>query len=41
MRVRFEPEFDELFGVTHTKQEIHPADKLCDILVPDIEKIAR
>jgi Histidine kinase-, DNA gyrase B-, and HSP90-like ATPase len=39
--VRFEPDLDELFGVTHTKQEIHPADKLCGILVPDMERIAR
>jgi hypothetical protein len=39
--VRFEPDLDELFGVTHTKQEIHPAEKLCAILEPDMEKIAR
>ncbi len=39
--VRFEPDLDEFFGVTHTKQEIHPTDKLCTILVPDMEKIAR
>jgi hypothetical protein len=39
--VRFEPELDELFGVTHTKQEIHPSEKLLSILVPDMERIAR
>jgi hypothetical protein len=39
--VSFRPELDELFGVTHTKQEIHPTEILLSILVPDIEKIAR
>ena len=39
--VSFKPELDELFGVTHTKQEIHPTETLQSILVPDIEKIAR
>jgi hypothetical protein len=39
--VSFEPELDELFGVTHTKQEIHPTETLLSILVPDIERIAR
>lgn len=39
--VRFEPDLDELFGVTHTKQEIHPGEKLLSILTPDMEKIAR
>lgn len=39
--VRFDPELDELFGVTHTKQEIHPAEKLDSILSPDLERIAR
>ncbi len=39
--VRFEPDLDELFGVTHTKQEIHPTEKLVRILTPDMEKIAR
>jgi hypothetical protein len=39
--VRFEPEMDELFGVTHTKQDIHPTEKLVGILTPDMEKIAR
>lgn len=39
--VMFEPELDELFGVTHTKQEIHPTETLLSILVPDVERIAR
>lgn len=39
--VSFEPALDELFGVTHTKQEIHPTEALLSILVPDIERIAR
>lgn len=39
--VLFEPELDELFGVTHTKQEIHPTEALSAILTPDMEKIAR
>jgi len=39
--IRFQPELDELFGVTHTKQEIHPTRALLEILTPDMEKIAR
>lgn len=39
--VEFEPILDELFGVTHTKQEIHPTDIINNILTPDIEKIGR
>ena len=39
--VRFEPDLDEVFGVTHTKQEIHPNEKLLGILTPDMDKIAR
>jgi hypothetical protein len=39
--VLFEPELDELFGVTHTKQEIHPMEALTAILTPDMEKTAR
>lgn len=38
--INFEPYLDELFGVTHTKQEIHPTERLNDILSPDIEAIA-
>jgi hypothetical protein len=36
----FEPELDELFGVTNTKQGIRPTEYLKDILSPDIERIA-
>lgn len=39
--VRFEPDLDEWFGVTHTKQEIHPTENLLEILTPDMERIAR
>ncbi|HEU5070879.1 MAG TPA: ATP-binding protein [Verrucomicrobiae bacterium] len=39
--VCFEPDVDELFGVTHTKQEIHPTEKLNAILTPDMERTAR
>jgi hypothetical protein len=39
--VAFQPDLDEMFGVTHTKQEIHPSERLLSILVPDIERIAR
>jgi len=38
--VRFDAALDELFGVTHNKQGIHPTDELLSILTPDIEKIA-
>jgi hypothetical protein len=37
----FEPYLDEHFGVTHTKQEVHPTDEIISILKPDIERIAR
>jgi hypothetical protein len=39
--ISFSPELDELFGVTHTKQKIHPAEMLESILTPDLERIAR
>jgi hypothetical protein len=38
--VQFEPVLDELFGVTHTKQGIHPTDHLTRLLTPDLECIA-
>jgi hypothetical protein len=38
--VRFWPELDELFGVTHTKQGIHPTAVLEAILTPQLEQIA-
>ncbi len=39
--VSFSPDLDELFGVTHTKQEINPTEELKQILTPDIQNIAR
>jgi hypothetical protein len=38
--VRFEPELDHLFGVSHTKQGIRPTDTLMQLLSPDMEQIA-
>jgi len=38
--VRFEPELDHLFGVSHTKQGIRPTDTLLRLLTPDMEQIA-
>lgn len=37
----FEPSLDELFGITHSKQTISPTPELLDVLVPDLEPIAR
>lgn len=39
--IRFNPDLDEVFGVTHTKQEIKETEFMRNILTPDIEKIAR
>ena len=39
--IRFNPELDELFGVTHTKQGIRPSPELRAILGPDLEAVAR
>ena len=39
--VRFTPELDELFGVTHSKQGITPSPELRAALEPDLEAIAR
>jgi hypothetical protein len=38
--VQFDADLDELFGVTHTKQGIHPTDEILSILAPDMERIA-
>lgn len=38
--IAFEPELDEHFGVTHSKQGINPAPELLQILSPDLEAIA-
>ena len=39
--IKFDPILDELFGITHTKQQIRPQEYLNEILVPDIESIAK
>lgn len=39
--ISFDPELDELFGITHTKQQIAPREKLIQTLSPDIEAIGR
>jgi hypothetical protein len=39
--VSFDPSLDELFGITHAKQAIVPSEELLQILVPDLEPIAR
>lgn len=38
--ISFDPELDELFGVTNTKQGIRPTECLKNIISPDIERIA-
>jgi hypothetical protein len=38
--VDFQPDLDELFGVTHTKQGINPTDELNGLLAPDLEQVA-
>jgi hypothetical protein len=37
----FEPELDELFAITHSKQGINPTPELREILTPDLEAAAR
>ena len=39
--ISFQPELDEVFGVTHNKQEIKEMEYMKSILTPDIEQIAR
>lgn len=39
--VRFEPELDELFGITFTKQQVHPRGDLLKAISADIEATAR
>lgn len=39
--VRFEPGLDELFGITHTKQQVRPTIDLLQALVPDLESTAK
>jgi hypothetical protein len=37
----FEPDLDELFGVTHSKQSINPTGVIREVLTPDMESVAR
>jgi hypothetical protein len=39
--IRFDPELDELFGITHSKQGINPSASLVGVLETDLEPIAR
>ena len=39
--LRFDPDLDELFGITSSKQGINPTPELRTILEPDLEPIAR
>jgi hypothetical protein len=39
--IAFDPDLDELFGVTHSKQGIHPSPELIELLAPDLEATAR
>jgi len=39
--VRFDPVLDEFFGITHSKQAVTPTPELLNMLVPDLEPIAR
>jgi hypothetical protein len=39
--ISFSPDLDEMFGVTHTKQEIKQSEFMNNILVPDMEQTAR
>jgi hypothetical protein len=39
--IRFDPELDELFGVTHFKQGIRPTETLRSIMTPELGRIAR
>jgi hypothetical protein len=39
--VQFEPVLDDAFGITHTKQEIRPAEHLLEALGAELEDIAK
>jgi hypothetical protein len=39
--IRFNPSLDEVFGITHTKQQIRPTQDLVGALVPDVEATAK
>jgi len=39
--IHFDPVLDEAFGITHTKQQIRPQEYLNEIMIPDIESMAK
>ena len=39
--IQFDPILDEVFGITHTKQQVRPKTYLIETLTPDIEAAAR
>jgi hypothetical protein len=39
--IHFDPVLDEVFGITHTKQQVRPDAALLEALSPDIEAVAR
>ncbi len=39
--IRYSPDLDELFGLTHTKQDVNPSIIMNKILIPDMSAIAR
>jgi hypothetical protein len=41
VEIAFDPELDEAFGITNTKQHIRPTQWLIDALTPEIEGVAR
>lgn len=39
--IRFDPSLDEVFGITHTKQQVRPTHDLLEVLTPDLEATAK
>jgi hypothetical protein len=39
--MQFDPILDEVFGITHTKQQVRPQAHVLDALTPDLEATAR
>ncbi len=39
--LRFDPDLDDAFGITHTKQQIRPKDYLSEALQPILEDTAK
>lgn len=39
--IAFDPDLDDAFGITHTKQQVRPQDYLTEILSPDLENMAK